>query len=559
MIEVYQDISQAKHDEVVRKQAEVALRQQTEREQLVAQIAQRIRCSLNTEVILNTTVAEVRAFLQADRVFIYRFEPDSGGIVIAESAGSGWNPILGHSLKDSTFAEAYVQSYRQGRIQATADIDAAALTPCYVEFLAQLQVKAALVVPILQGEALWGLLVANQCLQPRQWQQWEIDLLKQLATHVAIALQQSELYHQAQTELAERRQAEAALRESEERYRRIIETAEEGVWLIDAENLTTFANGKMAEMLGYTVNEMLGRPLLSFMDAEAQVVAATLLSRRRQGIREQHDFQFRAKDGSALWTILSCNPIFNPAGQYAGALAMVTDITQRKQAEQKIYEQAALLDISPDAILVRDLHEQIRFWSQGAERLFGWTAQEAVGKNWRTLLFKKTSSQLEAALKAVVEKGEWQGELHKVTQSGQQITVDSRWTLMRDGAGKPKSILSVDTDITEKKNLEAQFLRAQRMESIGTLAGGIAHDLNNVLAPILMSVQLLKLKLPDEQRQRLLAILETNTRRGADLVKQVVSFTQGIEGKRTILPVRQLILEAQKMVQETFPKSIEVH
>jgi light-regulated signal transduction histidine kinase (bacteriophytochrome) len=185
--------------------------QQTQRELLVAKIAQRIRQSLDLEVVLNTTVKEVRQFLQADRVFIYHFEPDWGGVVIVESVGEGWKSILGSRPKDPSFAPTYVQLYQQGRVQATADIYAGELTDCYVEFLEQFQVRADLVMPILQAEKLWGLLVVNQCAAARQWQQWEIEWLRQLATQLAIALQQAELYQQLQGELHQRQQAEEEL------------------------------------------------------------------------------------------------------------------------------------------------------------------------------------------------------------------------------------------------------------------------------------------------------------------------------------------------------------
>jgi len=181
-----------------RKQAELALRQQTEREKVITVIAQRIRQSLDLEKILNTTVLEVREFLQSDRVFIYRFEPDWSGIVVVESVASGFLSILGTKVKDTYFENTLGKFYKQGRIQATADIYTAGLNPCHIDFLSQFQIRANLVVPILQGEDLWGLLVANQCQEPRKWQPLEIDLLQQLATQVAIAIQQSELYQKLQ-------------------------------------------------------------------------------------------------------------------------------------------------------------------------------------------------------------------------------------------------------------------------------------------------------------------------------------------------------------------------
>jgi signal transduction histidine kinase len=161
-------------------------------------------------------------------------------------------------------------------------------------------------------------------------------------------------------------------------------------------------------------------------------------------------------------------------------------------------------------------------------------------------------------MKTVTSLGEWSGELSKVTKSGKKIIVESRWTLMRDRLGQPKSILCVDTDITEKKQLAAQFLRAQRLESIGTLASGIAHDLNNVLAPILMTAQLLQMKTADERSQHLLKTLESNAKRGAALIKQVLSFARGVEGKHTTLQLRHSIAEIKQITKQTFPKSIEI-
>jgi two-component system, cell cycle sensor histidine kinase and response regulator CckA len=235
------------------------------------------------------------------------------------------------------------------------------------------------------------------------------------------------------------------------------------------------------------------------------------------------------------------------------------ELRDRKLAEQKIRQQAALLEISTDAILVRDLDHRIRFWNRGAERLYGWRAEDVMLKNANKILYKEIPLELQTALQTVVEEGEWQGELHKVTKDGRAIIVASRWSLARDAAGEPKAILTVDTDITEKKQLEAQFLRAQRMESLGTLAGGITHDLNNMLTPILASSELLQSRIPkdDGLTHKLLKIIENSAERGADLVRQVLCFARGIEGERTNLSVKQMIGEIKQIIGQTFPKSIK--
>jgi PAS domain S-box-containing protein len=232
-------------------------------------------------------------------------------------------------------------------------------------------------------------------------------------------------------------------------------------------------------------------------------------------------------------------------------------LTERKQTELKIREQAALLDIASDAIFVRDLEHQILYWNQGAERLYGWTAAEAIGQRVDVLLQEETS-QLDQKMQTLLSQGEWRGELSKVTKAGKPLLVEGHWTLVRDEHGHPKSILSVNTDITEKKQLEAQFLRAQRLESIGILAGGIAHDLNNMLTPILVSAQLLQMQLPEEKTQELLKMMESSARRGADLVKQVLTFARGAEGKRISLQLKHLLAETRQVCQHTFPKTITI-
>ena len=228
-----------------RKRAEIALQQQAERERLISAIALRIRESLELEEILNTTVTQVRQFLQTDRVVIYRFNPDWSGVMAVESVVEPWQSVQGTEFKDPTFIENYLEAYQRGRIHVLEDIHAAELDECYLKLLTQFQVIANLVVPIVRGEKLWGLLVAHHCRSPRQWQPMEIDLLQQLATQVAIAVHQSELYHQAQAELSERTQAEVSLRQQAERDR-----------LIGAITLRMRQSLELDEILNTTVTEV---------------------------------------------------------------------------------------------------------------------------------------------------------------------------------------------------------------------------------------------------------------------------------------------------------------
>jgi PAS domain S-box-containing protein len=261
--------------------------------------------------------------------------------------------------------------------------------------------------------------------------------------------------------------------------------------------------------------------------------------------------------GRRSWVRAIGVPVRDEAGAIVRVQGAFQDINERKKAELKMREHAALLDKARDAIMVRDLANRITFWNKSAERLYGWSAQEALGQPAESLLYLDKPN-FDRSNQEVLENGEWVGELAKRSRDGRHIMVESRWTLVRDKAGQPQAVLVIDTDITERKRIEAQFLRSQRVESIGNLAGGIAHDLNNVLAPIIMGVGLLKADARDGRDTKILNSIEISAQRGADMVRQVLAFARGVEGDHLPINPRQLITEIASVMGETFPKSIEL-
>jgi hypothetical protein len=222
--------------------------------------------------------------------------------------------------------------------------------------------------------------------------------------------------------------------------------------------------------------------------------------------------------------------------------------------EERNREQAALLDKAQDAVLVVDMEDRICFWNKSAEKTYGWPAAGVFGRK-ATVLLPTDPIKYQEARRRVMEEGSWTGEM-PMASCQDKLIVESRWSLVRDEFGKPKSILIIDTDITEKKALEAKFLRSQRMDSIGALAGGIAHDLNNALAPVLMSADLMESCPSEEDRAKFLQIIRTSARRATGLVAQILGFARGSGGERGPLDLNQLLDEMSKMVRDTFPKSI---
>ncbi|MGA4580026.1 PAS domain S-box protein [Limisphaera sp. VF-2] len=239
-------------------------------------------------------------------------------------------------------------------------------------------------------------------------------------------------------------------------------------------------------------------------------------------------------------------------------LLCLEDITERKQAEMRIRSQAALLEVTRDAVLVRDFCDRILYWNEGAAELYGWSAAEVQGRTTHELGFMTDEVQVAEAVEAVQDRGEWNGEMRHRHRSGRELAVQSRWTLIRRSDGFPRAILIVSTDITEKKQLETHLLRSQRLESIGTLASGLAHDLNNVLSPILMAVQYLKDEVRSEAARTCLQTLETCAQRGAGIIRQVLTFARGVEGTRVLLQLKHLVREVERIITETFPRSIQV-
>ncbi len=377
-------------------------------------------------------------------------------------------------------------------------------------------------------------------------------------------------------DITERKRTEEALCESKALYHSLVEQMPTGLFRKDLAGRYVFVNSWFCQLRGLKANQIVGwtpDELAAVEKAAHNELRPEILHLLRDGSKHHDEILRTGKpmhveevyptaEGGKRYLHVVKSAVFGPDGQIVGTQGIQFDVTSLKQAEEHVREQAALLDKAQDAIMVLDLDDCIAYWNKSAERIYGWSAAEAAGKNPLDLFLGGAISPRHAeAIKTVKERGEWSGELQEITKDGKTITVQGRCNAIRDEQGRPKSMLIINTDVTERKKLEAQFLRSQRMESLGTLAGGIAHDLNNVLTPLLVAVQVLKEKITDADGKRLLESLEANVQRGAGLVKQVLAFGRGMEGERIVVQPKHIAREIKQIVNETFPKSVafELH
>src|ERR1700726_3263616 len=359
------------------------------------------------------------------------------------------------------------------------------------------------------------------------------------------------------TDISERKRAEDALRASEERYRTLFESNPNPMWVYDLETLSFLGvNPTAVRHYGYSQEEFLTMTIKDIRPSEDISALMDDLSQGTDDLNNSNQWRHRKKNGALIDVEITSHEL-TWLGRRA-KLVLINDITKRKQAEERLREQAKLLYLAQDAIMVRDMEDRVEFWNHGAEKLYGWTAAEVQGKKASSFLYRDQPAATAAARAAVIENGDWTGECKHSCKDGGAVMVRSRWTLVRDELAAPKSILIINTDVTEQKKLETQLLRAQRLESIGTLASGVAHDLNNILTPILMCAEVLKGGPSREDFPALVSLIEESARRGANVVKQVFTFARGVEGERVVIKPSHLIQEMIDIAQKTFPKTIEI-
>jgi PAS domain S-box-containing protein len=327
-----------------------------------------------------------------------------------------------------------------------------------------------------------------------------------------------------------------------------LDSISDGVVFLDADWKYTYMNPAAEVIAQRSASGLIGKVI---WDEIPQLAHRPIGLAHRQAARDQVSTTAREYiPEMGIWMEATAYPALD------GLAVLLRDVTESENSERRLREQesllasqAALLDNASDAIIVRDLDGTVRYWNKSSARIYGWSRDEILGKSVRTVLYVDPTD-FDNPLAQTLRDGQWKGELHQISKTGENIIVESSWTLVLDSDGKPESVFSINTDITEKRKEEQLALRTQRMESLGTLASGIAHDLNNVLTPILMSIQMLAPEEGSPQRRELLESMEAAVKRGADMIRQVLSFATGATGRRDPVNVASLLTEVTALAQD---------
>jgi two-component system cell cycle sensor histidine kinase/response regulator CckA len=343
-------------------------------------------------------------------------------------------------------------------------------------------------------------------------------------------------------------------------YRRIVESASEGIWTLDLQGKVLYANNRMAEILGYSVEEILGRPVFDFVPLEERSSIAVRLERRRGGLREQWEMKFLRKDGRIVWTLANASPFLGEDGKVIAALGMFSDITLLKEEQERGRRLAVLVEQSQDAVVSADLSGKILYWNKSAERIFGYASAEIIFQNISALIPQDLLPEAVETIRKVTAGNVVEPfETVRIRKDGKLIQVSLLVSAIRDSEGAVAGMNAIVRDITAQQELEAKYQQVQRMEAIGLLASGVAHDFNNLLGVILMSAESLQeeLRAHPESVAHLASIVQASER-AVGLTRQLLNFSRRKVITTEMVELNALILETEQMLARVIGEDIRL-
>ncbi|MEH1872781.1 PAS domain-containing protein [Nostoc sp.] len=476
------------------------LQQRIERERVVSYITQKIHQSLNLDEILQTIVTQVREFLHTDRVLVFRFKPDGNGTVVAESVGAEWRSLLSSTIYDPCLAENYlgwnrqeissVPAFIENYIQRySQDVTAIFDIPCHLELLAH-QVKANLVVPIIYGDYFWGLLIVHKYAISRRWQPLEIDLVREVASQVAIAIRQTELYEQVQNGLTDRRRVETQLWSSEEQLRLALLASRMGTWNWNIQAGKISWSDNLEALFGLQPGEFDGSLEMFVarlhLDDCDRVLAAVA---RAVATGEDYDIEFRVvyANGKIRWTLSQGKVFYDQQGQPMQMAGIDIDITERKRSAEAVRESGERfrqLAENIDAVFwIAEVSEnRVSYVSPAYQRLWGLNPEELYqGQSWVERIHPEDRESTDRAFHEKAVAGKFDREYRIILPDGSIRWVHDRCFPLRDQTGEIYRFAGIAEDISERKQVE-QSLRdsEERLQMALEGSGGGLWDWNIV-------------------------------------------------------------------------------
>ncbi|MBD2517832.1 PAS domain-containing protein [Nostoc sp. FACHB-973] len=574
-------LDERKRGKAERKQTQETLQQQFEQQRLVMEMSQRIRRSLNLQDILQTTVDEVRHFLKCDRVTIFQFYPGWGGTIVVESVAPEWMALLPLQIYDPCIGEENVEPFKQGLVTAKTDIYTAGISPCHVEFLESLQVRANLVVPVSLGDELWGLLAAHQCAAPREWQSSEITLLRQLGAQVSIAIQQAALFKQLQIELTERKQAEidlqqlnaeleqrvqertAQLTETNDRLQKtvieqqqtqltLLEQAQmlelqavitrnmgEGICLVRIDNaIIIYANPKFEQMFGYDSSELNGQHV-SIVNCVTKSVTTedvnqATLSALLQNTEATYEIQNLKKDGTPFWCSVTTSVFRHP--DYGDVLVAVhQDITKRKGIEEALRESEEkfrqLAENIQAVFWMTDIqNQQVLYVSNAYQTIWQKSCEDLYHNysDWLDAIHPEDRQGVELELIEQMKTGQYDKKYRIIRPDGSIRWIRDRAFGIKNELGEVVRIAGIAEDITELEQINLM-----KSEFIGI----VSHELRTPLTAIRAALGLLQTGIYDKKPdkfKRMIEIAAIDSDRLVRLVNDILDLER-LESDRAVL------------------------
>jgi two-component system, cell cycle sensor histidine kinase and response regulator CckA len=357
-----------------------------------------------------------------------------------------------------------------------------------------------------------------------------------------------------QFDITDRKLAEQELQHSEIKYREMVEQINDIIFSIDAHGIYTYISPAAEIISGYKPEEVIGHPLEEFLDPMFIPKYKKQIQKIISGVLEPSEYRIRIKSGEYRWVRSSSKPVFD-GDRLLGVRGVLTDITERKKAEEALNLLSHTIKSISECVSVTDLHNNIMYINQAFQDTYGYTEEEVIGKNISNIVYTNETDKTE--ILAATLRGEWHGERINRKKDGTEFPIFLSTSTVYDELGDPIALVGVATDITEQKKLQQELLQSQKMQSIGTLAGGVAHDFNNILGIILGYASLLeKHKSDDQKYSESISAINSAVQRGASLVRQILTFARKTDVDFEVINVNDLVHELLSMLQQTFPKLI---